>query len=244
MAQPVFIMLRNRPIITIAAILFSLFGQAQKRHPSGLNLRGADQELWNFGILPFYHSFGLDYELVDNELKEFKNNLSQQSFFGLRLTAEYTLTKTFNLRFEPGFILKKTFYGSLNSETKLAQGISEIQSSILFKYQGDRNANFNPFIILGYTPSIKLLSGIEINKIKTASGLDYNKISHSVEFGFGIDFYLTKGKLGIHARLLNELRNYKSESENSLILAENIKWRGIMLGVSFETKDGWKLYAR
>jgi hypothetical protein len=244
LAQPVSIMRRNRFILIVLILFFTTLSQAQKRYPSGLNLKGADEELWNFGIMPYYHSFGLNYELTDNKLNEFKNNLSQESFFGLRLTSEYTLTKTFNLRFEPGFILNKTFYGSLDSETNVAQGVSEIQLPIILKYQGERSANFNPFIILGYSPSIKLLSGIERDDIESSTGMAYNKISHSLEFGLGIDFYLTKGKLGIHARVLNELRNYKSESENPLILAENIKWRGIMLGVSFETKDGWKLYAR
>ena len=244
MAQPVSIMRRNRFILIVLILFFTTLSQAQKRHPSGLNLKGADEELWNFGIMPYYHSFGLNYELTDNKLNEFKKNLSQESFFGLRLTSEYTLTKAFNLRFEPGFILNKTFYGSLDSETNVAQGISEIQLPIILKYQGERSANFNPFIILGYSPSIKLLSGIERDDIESSTGMAYNKISHSLEFGLGIDFYLTKGKLGIHARVLNELSNYKSESGNPLILAENIKWRGIMLGVSFETKDGWKLYAR
>ena len=237
-------MRRNRFILIVLILFFTTLSQAQKRYPSGLNLKGADEELWNFGIMPYYHSFGLNYELTDNKLNEFKNNLSQESFFGLRLTSEYTLTKAFNLRFEPGFILNKTFYGSLDSETNVAQGVSEIQLPIILKYQGERSANFNPFIILGYSPSIKLLSEIERDDIESSTGMAYNKISHSLEFGLGIDFYLTKGKLGIHARVLNELRNYKSESENPLILAENIKWRGIMLGVSFETKDGWKLYAR
>ena len=244
MAQPVSIMRRNRFILIVLILFLTTLSQAQKRYPSGLNLKGADEELWNFGIMPYYHSFGLNYELTDNKLNEFKNNLSQESFFGLRLTSEYTLTKAFNLRFEPGFILNKTFYGSLDSETNVAQGVSEIQLPIILKYQGERSANFNPFIILGYSPSIKLLSEIERDDIESSTGMAYNKISHSLEFGLGIDFYLTKGKLGIHARVLNELRNYKSESENPLILAENIKWRGIMLGVSFETKDGWKLYAR
>ena len=237
-------MRRNRFILIVLILFFTTLSQAQKRYPSGLNLKGADEELWNFGIMPYYHSFGLNYELTDNKLNEFKNNLSQESFFGLRLTSEYTLTKAFNLRFEPGFILNKTFFGSLDSETNLAQGVSEIQLPIILKYQGERSANFNPFIILGYSPSIKLLSGIERDDIESSTGMAYNKISHSLEFGLGIDFYLTKGKLGIHARVLNELRNYKSKSENPLNLAENIKWRGIMLGVSFETKDGWKLYAR
>ena len=237
-------MRRNRFILIVLILFFTTLSQAQKRYPSGLNLKGADEELWNFGIMPYYHSFGLNYELTDKKLNEFKNNLSQESFFGLRLTSEYTLTKAFNLRFEPGFILNKTFYGSLDSETNVAQGVSEIQLPIILKYQGERSANFNPFIILGYSPSIKLLSEIERDDIESSTGMAYNKISHSLEFGLGIDFYLTKGKLGIHARVLNELRNYKSESENPLILAENIKWRGIMLGVSFETKDGWKLYAR
>ena len=243
MAQPVSIMRRNRFILIVLILFFTTLSQAQKRYPSSLNLKGADEELWNFGIMPYYHSFVLNYELKD-KLNEFKNNLSQESFFGLRLTSEYTLTKAFNLRFEPGFILNKTFYGSLDSETNVAQGVSEIQLPIILKYQGERSANFNPFIILGYSPSIKLLSGIERDDIESSTGMAYNKISHSLEFGLGIDFYLNKGKLGIHARVLNELRNYKSESGNSLILAENIKWRGIMLGVSFETKDGWKLYAR
>jgi hypothetical protein len=237
-------MRRNRFILIVLILFFTTLSQAQKRYPSGFNLKGADEELWNFGIMPYYHSFGLNYELTDNKLNEFKNYLSQESFFGLRLTSEYTLTKAFNLRFEPGFILNKTFYGSLDSETNVAQGVSEIQLPIILKYQGERSANFNPFIILGYSPSIKLLSGIERDDIESSTGMAYNKISHSLEFGLGIDFYLTKGKLGIHARVLNELRNYKSESENPLISAENIKWRGIMLGVSFETKDGWKLYAR
>jgi hypothetical protein len=244
LAQPVSIMRRNRFILIVLILFFTTLSQAQKRYPSGFNLKGADEELWNFGIMPYYHSFGLNYELTDNKLNEFKNYLSQESFFGLRLTSEYTLTKAFNLRFEPGFILNKTFYGSLDSETNVAQGVSEIQLPIILKYQGERSANFNPFIILGYSPSIKLLSGIERDDIESSTGMAYNKISHSLEFGLGIDFYLTKGKLGIHARVLNELRNYKSESENPLISAENIKWRGIMLGVSFETKDGWKLYAR
>jgi len=255
-------MLRNRPLITIAAILFSLFGQAQKRYPSGLNLRGADEELWNFGIMPFYHSFGLDYVLVKNDLKNFEEKLAQESSFGLRLTAEYTLSNSLNLRFEPGFILNKTFYGlkdsaiigtqsdGISSDTPpVYKGVAEIQLPILFKYQSYRNANFNPFIVLGYTPSIKLLNSKERKDINDVIvGMNDHKISHSIEIGFGIDFYLTKGKLGIHARVLNELRNYDIKDVDDPIgnsnLVENIKWRGIILGISFETKDGWKLYAR
>ena len=204
-------MRRNRFILIVLILFFTTLSQAQKRYPSGLNLKGADEELWNFGIMPYYHSFGLNYELTDKKLNEltdkklneFKNNLSQESFFGLRLTSEYTLTKAFNLRFEPGFILNKTFYGSLDSETNVAQGVSEIQLPIILKYQGERSANFNPFIILGYSPSIKLLSEIERDDIESSTGMAYNKISHSLEFGLGIDFYLTKGKLGIHARVSN-----------------------------------------
>ena len=247
MAQPVSIMLRNRFILIAVVLFFTTLGQAQKTSPMGLNLRGADEELWNFGFLPFFHSFGLNYELVDNRLDQFKNNLSQKPFiqkYGLRFTAEYTLAKDFNLRFEPGFLFNKTFYGSINSETNLAQGITEVQIPILFKYQSNRNANFNPFIVLGYTPSIKRLSATERSKIEIETGMDYNKISHYLEFGLGIDFYLTKGKLGIHVRGLNEFFSYKSKPSDPLIVAENIKWRGIMLGISFETKDGWILHAR
>ena len=72
MAQPVSIMRRNRFILIVLILFFTTLSQAQKRHPSGLNLKGADEELWNFGIMPYYHSFGLNYELTDNKLNEFK----------------------------------------------------------------------------------------------------------------------------------------------------------------------------
>jgi len=230
LAQPVFIMLRNRPIITIAAILFSLFGQAQKRHPSGLNLRGADQELWNFGILFNLTNYGTSYTIENLPIDETSLNIFDGITGGFRLVAEHRILERIDLRIEPGIILNRAAIGNPEG------GITEVQLPLLIKYQGERHANYNPFILGGYLASYKTSQELE------SWTIPYHRLMHSIELGAGVDFYLKKSKLALGVRMITPIVSDQKESGISAL--KDLQSKAVLFTISFETKDGWKLYAR
>ena len=223
-------MLRNRPIITIAAILFSLFGQAQKRHPSGLNLRGADQELWNFGILFNLTNYGTSYTIENPLIDETSLNIFDGIAGGLRLVAEHRILERIDLRIEPGIILNRAAIGNPEG------GITEVQLPLLIKYQGERYANYNPFILGGYLASYKTSQELE------SWTIPYNRLMHSMELGAGVDFYLKKSKLALGVRMITPIVSDQKESGTSAL--KDLQSKAVLFTISFETKDGWKLYAR
>ncbi len=230
MAQPVFIMLRNRPIITIAAILFSLFGQAQKRHPSGLNLRGADQELWNFGILFNLTNYGTSYTIENPLIDETSLNIFDGIAGGFRLVAEHRILERIDLRIEPGIILNRAAIGNPEG------GITEVQLPLLIKYQGERHANYNPFILGGYLASYKTSQELE------SWTIPYHRLMHSIELGAGVDFYLKKSKLALGVRMITPI--VSDQKDLGISTLKDLQSKAVLFTISFETKDGWKLYAR
>jgi hypothetical protein len=230
LAQPVFIMLRNRPIITIVAILFSLFGQAQKRHPSGLNLRGADQELWNFGILFNLTNYGISYTIENPLIDETSLNIFDGTAGGFRLVAEHRILERIDLRIEPGIILNRAAIGNPEG------GITEVQLPLLIKYQGERHANYNPFILGGYLASYKTSQELE------SWTIPYHRLMHSIELGAGVDFYLKKSKLALGVRMITPIVSDQKDSGISTL--KDLQSKAVLFTISFETKDGWKLYAR
>ncbi|PTM05851.1 MAG: hypothetical protein DA439_04645 [Bacteroidetes bacterium] len=223
-------MLRNRPIITIAAILFSLFGQAQKRHPSGLNLRGADQELWNFGILFNLTNYGTSYTIENPPIDATSLNIFDGIAGGFRLVAEHRILERIDLRIEPGIILNRAAIGNPEG------GITEVQLPLLIKYQGERHANYNPFILGGYLASYKTSQELE------SWTIPYHRLMHSIELGAGVDFYLKKSKLALGVRMITPIVSDQKDSGISTL--KDLQSKAVLFTISFETKDGWKLYAR
>jgi hypothetical protein len=223
-------MLRNRPIITIVAILFSLFGQAQKRHPSGLNLRGADQELWNFGILFNLTNYGISYTIENPLIDETSLNIFDGTAGGFRLVAEHRILERIDLRIEPGIILNRAAIGNPEG------GITEVQLPLLIKYQGERHANYNPFILGGYLASYKTSQELE------SWTIPYHRLMHSIELGAGVDFYLKKSKLALGVRMITPIVSDQKDSGISTL--KDLQSKAVLFTISFETKDGWKLYAR
>ena len=230
MAQPVFIMPRNRYIITIAAILFSLFSQAQKRHPFGLNLRGADQELWNFGILFNLTNYSTGYTIENPPIDDTALNIFDGIAGGFRLVAEHRILERTDLRIEPGIVLNRAAIGNPEG------GITELQLPLLIKYQGERHANYNPFILGGYLASYKTSQELE------SWTIPYHRLLHSIELGAGVDFYLKKSKLALGVRIITPI--VSDQKESSISTLKDLKSKAVLFTISFETKDGWKLYAR
>jgi hypothetical protein len=230
LAQPVSIMLRNKHIITIFAILLSLFGQAQKRHPSGLNLRGADQELWNFGILFNLTNYGTSYTIENPPIDGTSLNIFDGIAGGFRLVAEHRILERIDLRIEPGIILNRAAIGNPEG------GITEVQLPLLIKYQGERHANYNPFILGGYLASYKTSQELE------SWTIPYHRLMHSIELGAGVDFYLKKSKLALGVRMITPIVSDQKDSGISIL--KDLQSKAVLFTISFETKDGWKLYAR
>jgi hypothetical protein len=223
-------MLRSKQIITIFAILFSLFGQAQKRHPSGLNLRGADQELWNFGILFNLTNYGTSYSIENLPIDETALNIFDGIAGGFRLVAEHRILERTDLRIEPGILLNRAAIGNPEG------GITEVQLPLLIKYQGERHANYNPFILGGYLASYKTSQELE------SWTIPYNRLMHSIELGAGVDFYLKKSKLALGIRMITPIVSDQKELGSSVL--KDLQSKAVLFTISFETKDGWKLYAR
>ena len=194
--QPVFIMLRNKTLLAVALMLLTSFSiSAQKKFRPSLNLSGADQETWNFGVL-----FG-NYP---NSTADFLEN------YTVRFSLERTLIPRFDLRLEPGVILEKQ-----NLEVSF-EPYTELQLPVLFKYSANRVENINPFIIAGYQMGYRMQTD--------------PTLAHYIETGLGFDFYLKKSKAGLHLRVQHDISGLQEKSSS------------LFIGISVETRDGWKLY--
>ncbi len=211
-------------------MLFSLFSQGQKRHPSGLNLRGADEELWNFGILFNLTNYGTSYTIENPPIDETALNIFDEIAGGFRLVAEHRILERTDLRIEPGILLNRAAIGNPEG------GITEVQLPLLIKYQGERHANYNPFILGGYLASYKTSQELE------SWTIPYNRLMHSIELGAGVDFYLKKSKLALGVRMITTIVSDQKESGTSAL--KDLQSKAVLFTISFETKDGWKLYAR
>ena len=189
-------MLRSKTLIVGALMLLSSFSiSAQKKFRPSLNLSGADQETWNFGVL-----FG-NYP---NSTADFLEN------YTVRFSLERTLIPRFDLRLEPGIILKK-----LDSSDPASPN-TELQLPILLKYSANRVGNINPFIIAGYQMGYLIQD-------------ESATLAHYIETGLGFDFYLKKSKAGLHLRVQHDISGLQERSS-------------LFIGISVETRDGWKLY--
>lgn len=191
---------RNKlTLILLFTLLCSLTLQGQKKFRPSLNLSGADEELWNFGVM-----FGNYPESSQDWLEG----------FNVRLVAERNLIERLDFRMEPGIIFEKLLpQNSVSLSLGNEESSTEIQLPLLLKYSANRVGNANPFIIAGYQPALIFTEG---------------KIAHYLEAGLGFDFYLRKSKAALHLRLNKHL----SPSTTS----------GVFIGLSVETRDGWKLY--
>ena len=220
--------LRHLIIGFLAIASFSV--QAQKRHPSGLNLRGADAEPWSFGILFNLSNYGTSYTIENPPIDKQELNIHSEPGAGIRFVAERRLAHRLDLRVEPGILLDRAGIGNPDG------GITEVQLPLLLKFQGQRHANFNPFLIAGYLGSLKTSQELE------NWAVPYKRVMHSVEAGAGIDFYLKKSKLGLGVRMNTPLASDQRKDKPSAL--SNLKSKALVFFISFETKDGWKLYAR
>lgn len=115
-------------------------------------------------------------------------------------------------------------------------GITEVQLPLLIKYQGERHANYNPFILGGYLASYKTSQELE------SWTIPYHRLMHSIELGAGVDFYLKKSKLALGVRMITPIVSDQKDSGISSL--KDFQSKAVLFTISFETKDGWKLYAR
>jgi hypothetical protein len=165
-------MLRNKSLLLVSVVLLlTCTLSAQKKFRPSLNLSGADEETWNFGVL-----FG-NYP---NSSADFLEN------YTVRFSLERTLIPRFDLRLEPGVILKK------QDESDSSNPKTEIQLPILFKYSANRVGNINPFIIGGYQLGYRMPT-------------ESTTLAHYIETGLGFDFYLKKSKAGLHLRVQHDI---------------------------------------
>jgi hypothetical protein len=94
---------------------------------------------------------------------------------------------------------------------------TEIQLPVLFKYSANRIGNINPFMIAGY----------QMGYFFENSGAG---LAHYIETGLGFDFYLKKSKAALHLRVQHDISGLPDKSSS------------LFIGLSVETRDGWKLY--
>lgn len=134
--------------------------------------------------------------------------------FNARLLVERNLLERLDIRIEPGIIFEKPLLDTTDTTSSTEkQSSSEVQIPLLLKYRSNRAGNVNPFIVGGYQPSYRF---------------ENQKLIHYVEVGFGFDFYLRKSKAALHMRLNKNISGAATS--------------GIFIGLSVETRDGWKLY--
>jgi len=190
-------MLRNKSLLLVSLVLLlTCTLNAQKKFRPSLNLSGADEETWNFGVL-----FG-NYP---NSSADFLEN------YTVRFSLERTLIPRFDLRLEPGVILEKQ-----NLEIS-SEPYTELQLPLLFKYSANRLENINPFIIGGYQLGYRMQT-------------ESTTLAHYIETGLGFDFYLKKSKAALHLRVQHDISGLPEKSSS------------LFIGLSVETRDGWKLY--
>lgn len=113
----------------------------------------------------------------------------------------YLFPKTY-LRFEPRVILKvmKRPANAIGFNT-ITQ--TETQIPVLLKFQPFKERTLNPFVIGGYLASIEFGKKDEL----LFPNDNHQRITHSLEYGLGVDLALKKAIIGLSVRAINRLNN-------------------------------------
>ncbi|MDA0843176.1 MAG: outer membrane beta-barrel protein [Bacteroidetes bacterium] len=229
-------MLKNNRTLLLygALLLMSINVNGQERYPMLINLKGVDEQPWTFGLIFGTSTYSLSYKNQSTIAPKIHESVGKN----VRLLAESRIAKNIHLRFEPGVVLNRTSIGNIGSEN-IDKGFTEFQIPLLLKFQGRRNGNFNPFIIGGVVANYKTNNDLEnVDDWE----IPYQRLMNSSEIGIGSDFYLKKSKIGVSVRYLSALGTDLKLGIPSEI--SNLKTHAILFLISFETKDGWKLYGR
>ncbi len=191
-------------------LLFSFFVRAQVAEKRALNLPGFDQRALHFGFLIGFNT--MDF-MVENKSLEHRVSgvedrygeiISLNPGLNIGIVTSLRLNRYFNLRFLPGISFGQRDLWFIDNgerdENPIELKSTFLEFPLLIKFSGARMTNFKPYLVGGINPRIDLAKSQK-------DGILLNSTDLYLEFGAGLDFYLTYFRLSTEAKMSLGIRN-------------------------------------
>lgn len=185
-------------LILLVFVPFLLYSQV--RRPQ--NLSGYDSKTLRFG-------FSVGMNTMD---MSFKRNFSSEVYpditspgagINVNIVSDLRLSDDLNLRFLPGITLGSrtfTFFNGDSLDARMTLDASYLDFPLLLKYRANRINNVRPYLVGGLNFRYDMASKKEYNEGEQI----YIRVKPAdlyLEFGFGMDYYLTYFKFSTEIKL-------------------------------------------
>lgn len=213
-----------KKIFIILLILLScsqVYAQRVYRAGHILNNQRVDQKRIHFGFTLGVNTmdYGIQNSAKDNYRAE---QVTFSPSFSVGIVSDLKIQDNYALRFQPGLEFGErtiSYANDADLSTPVLETTTEsvvINLPLLFKYRSKRIDNYRPYLIGGvcYKMDVQAPSHLDVDDNVMIS-LKPNFFS--LEFGFGIDFYLPYFKLATELKLslgLRDILNHKLDPEN------------------------------
>ena len=190
----------------------------------------------------WYH-FGFTLGLMNTNLKiDYQQNLSAKGIssisspgFNVGIICDLKILPNLNIRMIPSltFTQRDISFTMTNNEILKSTENSNLDIPILFKYRSKRYKNTRPYLLLGAKFTYDMASKKEVEDINL---FKLDDIDYGLEFGVGIDIYLTYFKLAPEIKYFYGFHNLL-QSNNSEIITSNLEAlysRTILFSLTFE----------
>lgn len=202
-------LLRKLFILSIfLTVAISMVGQ----NVQSTNLPSFDRRNYHFGFLlgfntsDFYVDRKPNYAFQDSLLSLNTNN---QPGFNLGIIASLNFTKNISIRFLPTLSFQErslsyVFYAAPDSTQLFEKRVEStfIEFPVNFKFRTNRVRNFAAYALAGAKFSIDMQSEKDVkNELAEALIVKTEKNDYALEFGGGLDFFLTYFKFGVELKM-------------------------------------------
>ncbi len=227
-----------RTLLVCLLLLASLFSTAQRAEKKVPNLPGFDQRPLHFGFLIGINA--MDFKVTHKRLEDrdesvrgrYGEVINLNPGLNIGIVSSLRLNRYFNLRFLPGISFgQRDLWFIDQSTTGEGESVSErddrpqelkstfLEFPLLLKFSGARMTDVKPYLVGGINPRIDLAKSKK-------DGLLLKSTDLYLEFGAGLDMYLTYFRLSTEAKLSVGLRNMLDPA--GLGEPEDVQFTGVL----------------
>ncbi len=189
-----------KKLFVLIALFIPFLASAQVKRPR--NLSGYDFKQLHFGFTVGLNTMDLGIKRsLNNDLRA--DEVRIQPGFQVSIVSDLRLTDKLNLRFLPGISFGQrtlSFYKADSLVSNMNISSDYLVFPLLLKYRADRLNNIRPYLIGGLNFSYDM----EAKKGYDENSNVYVRLKPSdlyIEFGFGMDYYLTYFKFSTELKL-------------------------------------------
>ncbi len=218
-----------RTLLVFLLLFASLFSTAQRAEKKMPNLPGFDERPLHFGFLIGVNT--MDFKVTHKPLEDrdesvmgrYGEVVNLNPGLNIGIVSSLRLNRYFNLRFLPGISFGQRDLWFITDGEKddkpLELKSTFLEFPLLLKFNGARMTNVKPYLVGGINPRIDLAKSKK-------DGLLLKSTDLYLEFGAGLDMYLTYFRLSTEAKMSVGLRNMLDPA--GLGEPEDVRFTGVL----------------